>query len=275
MIQFLFRVFLVSASFYTIPKYYGSFYKDFNASSELSIGFYWSSGFHIAPTLDLWISNPNEHTVTQVLSSSYSKPKATLIRIAGIKNSANYRDGDLSTSLLNTPKSLSYYQDKVYIADSNNHCIRVIDLTVKSIKEFSGRCTEPGFKDGPSQYNRLNYPDLVGSSNGTLFINDKGNNYIRIVDIETGYMKTLWGGACRDSTEIDGSWNKPEYNVTFSKFYVNNGSIHTMVCDIKLVKNSGEPSEHIFDSSDYEDPCSMHITLCQNRTSPYVIRNYV
>jgi hypothetical protein len=264
-----------TGSFYTIPEYYGSFYKDFSPDGEMSIGFYWSSGFHIAPTMDLWISNPVEHTVTQVLSDSYEKPKATLIRIAGTKNSGNYRDGDLSTSLLNSPKSLSYYQEKVYIADTNNHCVRVIDLTVKSIKQFAGRCTEQGFKDGPSQYNRLSFPDLVGSNNGTLFINDKGNSYIRIVDINTGYMRTLWGGACRDKVEIEGNWNRPEYNVTDSKFYVNNGSIHAMVCDTSLIKNSGEPSEHIYDESDYDDPCSMHITLCANRTSPYVISKFV
>jgi hypothetical protein len=210
----------------------------------------------------------------QVLSNSYKKPKGTLIRIAGTQGSGNFRDGDLSTSLLNSPKSLSFYNNKVYIADTNNHCIRVIDLEVKSIKQFSGRCTESGFKDGPSQYNRLNKPDLVGTANGTLFINDKGNNYVRVVDLDTGYMKTLWGGACRDAIQIEGSRPEAEYQVNTSKFYVDNGSIHVMVCDLALVKETGKPDEHIFNIEDYQEPCTMHVTLCDNRTSPFVIRNY-
>lgn len=266
--------FVVRATNYNIPEYYGSYYKDFNSSSLLAVTFYWSSCFHISPDLDLWVSNPVEHTVMQVLSSTYKKPKATLIRIAGSQGTANFRDGDLSTSLLDSPKSLSYYQDKVYVADTNNHCIRVIDINVKSIKQFAGRCTESGFKDGPSQYNRLNKPDLVGTANGTLFINDKGNNYVRIVDLETGYMRTLWGGACRDTKQIDGTWPAAEYDVKLSKFFVDNGSIHMMVCDLTLIKESGKPDEHIFDINDYQEPCAMHITLCYNRTSPYVIRNY-
>ncbi|OMJ80466.1 hypothetical protein SteCoe_19269 [Stentor coeruleus] len=224
--------------------------------------------------MDLWISNPVDHTVVFIQASTYQLPKATLVRIAGQKGIGNFRDGDLSTALLNSPMSVSYYENKVYVADTLNHCIRVIDIEVKSIKQFSGRCTESGFKDGPPQYNRLYKPDLVGAANGTLFINDSGNNYIRIVDIATGYMKTLWGGACRDANNIASSYSEPEYDVKNSVFYNDNGSIHTMVCDLSLIKTTGKPEEHIFDINDYKDPCFMHITLCENRTHPFVIRAF-
>ena len=48
----------------------------------------------------------------------------------------------------------------------------------------------------------------------------------------------------------------------------------TIVCVTGMVKTEGEPSGHIFNPENYPQPCVEHITLCENRTSPYVIRNY-
>jgi hypothetical protein len=270
----IFLICTAQASNYFVPEYYGSFYKDFNATGALSVGFYWSNNVHISSTLDLWISSSSANTIMNVKASSFSAPKATIYLIAGNKGSAGYRDGDLSSSLLNSPSSLYFYQDKVYVADTLNHCIRVIDLTVKSILQFAGSCTFPGFKDGPPKYNRLNKPNLVGVVNDTLFINDSGNNYVRMVDLVSGNMTTLWGGACRDALNITGEFARPEYNITESVFYSNSGTFHTIVCDMSLVKTYGEPSEEFFSSDEIVTPCSLHITLCGKRTQPLVARQY-
>jgi NHL repeat len=262
----------VCASYYTIPGYYGSFYKDFNATSISSVSFYWNSGFHISSRLDLWISDPSDNTVKYIQSSSYQYPKAALISVAGQTSIKGYEDGDLSTSLLNSPRSLYYYQDKVYVADTGNHCIRVIDINLKSIQQFVGMCQQPGFKDGPVGYNLLHSPDLVGIENNTMFINDSGNNYIRVVNLTTGYMNTLLGGACRDSSNITTTYPQPSYDIKNSIFYSNRANMHTIVCDTHMIKTTGD---QIFTSSDIITPCVEHAILCQKRTSPYVARNYI
>ena len=261
-------------SYYTIPEYYGSFYHDFNSSDASAVSFYWSSGFHLSSSLNMWISSPVDHTITLIQASTYTAPKATLILVAGALGQTGYRDGDLSTSLLNTPRSAYEYQNMVYVADTENHCIRVIDTQVKSIKQFAGTCQSPGFMDGPPQYNLLTRPDLVGVNNGTLFINDSGNNYIRMVNLTTQYMVTLLGGACRDAVNITGNYTAPDYNYQDSVFYFQGLNVHTIVCVTGMVKTEGEPSGHIFNPENYPQPCVEHITLCENRTSPYVIRNY-
>jgi len=67
------------------------------------------------------------------------------------------------------------------------------------VETFAGSCGEPGFKDGPEGTNRLRSPELVGvDAYGTLFIFDKGNDYVRMVDTTTRYMTTLLNGACRE-----------------------------------------------------------------------------
>ena len=158
------------------------------------------------------------------------------------------------------------------MADTGNDCIRVIDLIVKSIMQYAGLCTQPGFKDGPFNFNRLNKPDLVGVANNTLFINDSGNNYIRMVDLSSGNMTTLLGGACRDSET--GEYDKvPDYNVSQSVFYSNSIHIHTIICDTSMMLDKGKPSEEFFSDSNIKEVCSLHITLCGERTSPYVERN--
>ena len=269
-------ILIVSAlgSYYTIPDYYGSFYHDFVANSTSAVSFYWSSGLHISYALDLWISNPVDSTITYIQASSYQVSKASLITIAGSSGVTGYQDGDLSTSLLNTPRSIYVYNNTAYVADTENHCIRVIDLEVKSIHQYAGQCQIEGFKDGPPQYNKLSRPDLVGVVDDLLFINDSGNHYIRVVNMTSGNMTTLLGGACRDIKNITTSYPQPSYDFTSSVFYSKSVNIHTIVCDTNMVLTTGEPSEVFLTAADIQEPCTLHITLCGPRTQPLVARQY-
>ena len=39
--------------------------------------------------------------------------------------------------------------DQLVIADTDNHCIRLVNLTDNSVSTIAGVCTSSGFKDGP------------------------------------------------------------------------------------------------------------------------------
>lgn len=85
----------------------------------------------------------------------------------------------------------------VYIADKANHCVRRILIKQANVDTFAGVCGIPGFKDGLYTQNLLNEPELVAAdSNGTVYIYDSGNHYIRMVDPVTKIMSTMIQGSC-------------------------------------------------------------------------------
>lgn len=85
----------------------------------------------------------------------------------------------------------------LFIADKDNHCIRLIDLTNRISTTYAGICTSPGFKDGSVGMNLFNYPESLGVDVfGNVFVYDSGNKYIRMIKND-GCVVTLVPGACR------------------------------------------------------------------------------
>lgn len=100
----------------------------------------------------------------------------------------------------------------IYIADSASHCIRRILVKQMNTDTFAGVCGISGFKDGLFGQNLLNKPDMVGvDANGTVYIHDSENKYIRIVDPATKLMRTMIHGSCH----LDYLTNVPELRVPF------------------------------------------------------------
>lgn len=86
----------------------------------------------------------------------------------------------------------------VYIADKGNHCIRRIVVRLANVDTFAGVCGTSGFRDGLFGQNLLDSPSLVATDhNGTVYIYDSGNKYIRVVDPSTKVMYTMIHGSCR------------------------------------------------------------------------------
>ena len=82
----------------------------------------------------------------------------------------------------------------------------------------------------------MNLPDLVASDhNGTIYIYDSGNKYIRIVDPATKIMKTMTHGSCR----LDYMTSMPKTRVPFGI------KLKPMICFKTWIKYVGDPIEHI------------------------------
>lgn len=52
------------------------------------------------------------------------------------------------------------------MSDTDNHCIKKIDLTLKTSVVVAGQCGTNGFKDGPDGLNLLNKPTNLGITQG-------------------------------------------------------------------------------------------------------------
>ena len=79
----------------------------------------------------LYISDANTHQILR-----YELATARLTILTGIKNKRGAKDGSLSEAIFNSPEGLAIGRDTLYVADTNNHQIRAIDLvhgTVRSL----------------------------------------------------------------------------------------------------------------------------------------------
>ena len=147
-------------------------------------------------------------------------------------------------------KDISY----LFISDSDNHCIRKVDLITATVSTYAGQCTVGGFKDGPKGVNQFKNPGGIGIDDiGNLYVYDAGNNYMRMIDT-TGYVHTLIQGSCFEYLMGE----KPE-----TPFNVNSVDL---LCFRKWIKTEGKPSEHIYDKEKGE-VCYDHIVKCPNYVS--------
>ncbi|HET6481203.1 MAG TPA: hypothetical protein VFG35_14360 [Actinoplanes sp.] len=84
---------------------------------------------------------------------------------------------------------------KLYVADSKNHRIRVIDFEANTIDTFAGT-GEAGFSgdNGPARMAQINNPrKLTMGPDGRLYFGDEFNHRIRAIDLKTGIITTVAG----------------------------------------------------------------------------------
>jgi thiol-disulfide isomerase/thioredoxin len=97
-------------------------------------------------------------------------------------------DGSGNDVRLQHPLGLARWHDKLLIADTYNHKIKVLDPVARSVKTFAGS-GKPGQADGrqPSFYE----PGGLAVAGDKLYVADTNNHAIRVVDLKTKETKTL------------------------------------------------------------------------------------
>ena len=84
--------------------------------------------------------------------------------------------------------------------------------------------------------NQLNRPEVIATDhNGTVYIYDAGNKYIRVVDPVTKIMSTMIHGSCRR----DFRTSHPVLRVPFAL------ELKAMICFKSWIKTRGKPEEHL------------------------------
>ena len=97
------------------------------------------------------------------------------------------RDGKGRHALFQHPLGVVASKGVLYVADTYNNRIRVVDPRTGAVRTLAGGA--PGWRDGkdPLFYE----PGGIDAANGTLYVADTNNNSIRTVDIATGAASTL------------------------------------------------------------------------------------
>jgi sugar lactone lactonase YvrE len=147
----------------------------FNTPSGLAAGSLAASAVYVADTLN--------HRVRLV---SFSAP-GYVATLAG-NGAAGLADGGPSTGQLNKPEAVALdpVNDRVFIADTANHSIRVWSSATKVLSTVAGNGT-PGYQDGVGPVARFTSPAGIAVVPGqagkpsTIYVADTGNHCIRTI----------------------------------------------------------------------------------------------
>lgn len=116
----------------------------------------------------------------------------TVSNVAG-DGIAGPQDGPAAASRFNAPEGLAYRNNQIFVADTGNNAIRLINLNTMVVSTYAGTCN-PGFTNGPATSATFFYPQGVAvDSTGNLYVADAGNNCVRRVDAVTKEVTTLAG----------------------------------------------------------------------------------
>ncbi len=148
---------------------------------------------------DLIVADSGTHTIKKV------KPTGEIELIAGTENQSGFQDGNANTALFNAPIGVAVSEEKIFVADTYNDKIRVIENG--QVSTVAGN--EKGFADNFSNQAQFDTPcGLAVWTDGRILIADTGNKRIRVLE-QNGKVSTLAGNG--NSNLTDGLLSDAEF----------------------------------------------------------------
>ena len=140
---------------------------------------------------DLIVADSGTNTIKKVLKTG------EIEIVAGVENKKGFADGDAKNALFNAPIGIAVSGDKIFVADTYNDKIRVIENGVVSTLAGSGQ----GFAEGEANQAKFDTPcGLAIWRDGKILVADAGNRRLRVVE-PAGKTSTLAGNGAKDSVD--------------------------------------------------------------------------
>lgn len=121
----------------------------------------------------LYISDTGHHRIV------VARPDGTIVETIG-SGERGFADGDAATARFQYPQGLCVDGDTLYVADTENHRIRAVDLAARRVTTIAGN-GEQAFRrsnDAPPLEAALNSPWDVAVRGGELYVAMAGNHQI-------------------------------------------------------------------------------------------------
>ena len=139
-------------------------------------------------------------------------PGGAAALVAGHPEARGLVDGAGFGARFNDPNGIALDEDggRVFIADTGNHAIRVVDTRRLTVTTLAGN-GNPGFQDGVALAARFHEPwGIVLDPLRGVFVTDSDNHALRRVDPATGTVTTLAGKP--EEGLIDGPGRKARFS---------------------------------------------------------------
>lgn len=154
-------------------------YKNGSAKKAL-----FNAPWDVVPYKDGWLISDTENHVLRLCLDA----KVTTVAGTG---KAGYKNATGKSASFNRPTGMAVGKNgEVYISDTGNHVIRMIDKKGK-VTTFAG--SKKGCANGTLKKAKFNEPTGLYYYNGALYVADSGNH--RICKIENGKVTTVAGSA--------------------------------------------------------------------------------
>jgi len=135
------------------------------------------------PNGDLIVADSGTHTIKRI------KPNGEIETIAGVEHQSGFSDGDAKSALFHAPVGIAAFENKIFVADTYNDKIRVIENG--SVSTIAGGLQ--GFADDAGNLAKFDTPcGIAVTKDGKIIVADAGNRRIRLVE-QTGKVSTLAG----------------------------------------------------------------------------------
>ena len=119
-------------------------------------------------------------------------------------------DATGTNAQFNSLNGLAISGTKMYVADTNNHALRVVDTGTKEVTTFVGVMGTSGTTDATGTNAQFWSPHGLAISGTSLYVADQLNYAIRIVDTETKEVTTLAGSKGTPGT-ADGTGTNAQF----------------------------------------------------------------
>jgi sugar lactone lactonase YvrE len=201
-----------------------------NAASVFAEGFDTPSHIAFDRNGDLIVADSGTHTIRRV------KPNGAIETVAGMTNRSGYADGEASAALFNAPIGVAVFENKIFVADTYNDRIRIVENG--RVSTLAGGAQ--GFVDGAGNAAKFDTPaGIAATGEGNLIVADTNNRRLRFV-AANGETRTLAGNG--NSNLKDGFLSDSEFVQPVGVAISDSGAV--FVADgnaIRVVRGFGLP----------------------------------
>ncbi len=110
--------------------------------------------------------------------------------IAGQSGTSGKTEGGVDKSLFAGPRGVAVDKKAIYVADTGNDVIRMIDISSLQTSTLAGT-GEEGDKDGPAAQAQFNNPGALCTDGAFLYVLDADNHSIRKIDLNAKTVTKL------------------------------------------------------------------------------------
>lgn len=142
---------------------------------------------------DLIVADSGAHTIKKI------KPTGEIELVAGVENQSGFQDGEAGSALFNAPVGVAVREETIFVADTYNDRIRIIENG--RVSTIAG--STQGFADGAGNFAKFDTPcGIAVTADGKIIVADLNNRRLRVVETD-GTTSTLTGSGTVDL--VDGS----------------------------------------------------------------------
>lgn len=152
----------------------------------------------------LLVADSNHHRVLVL------QPDGRVVDVIG-SGVAGFVDGAFGSACLYRPQGIATDGRRLYIADTENHAVRVADLETRRVSTAAGTGRQAGWGQagGPARETPLNSPWDVALAGRRLFVAMAGAHQIWVVDLDRGVAESL-AGSGREA-RLDGAFGEAAF----------------------------------------------------------------